>query len=576
MSEVFDVDLLIVGAGPVGLTASIMASKLGIDHQVLERREGLHELPQAHVIKTRSMEIFRRLGIEQEIHAIGTPHAEQRYTCWCETLTGYEYGRLDLNDKKGPVPRFLSVSPTYPANLPQNRLEPIIFAKARELADDRIRFRTEVDGVVQDSTGVTVQVTDPAGAEQTLRARYLIAADGAGSGIRRSLGIAFEGPSMLAQFCSIHLKSDFRPLVQDRPGVLYWILNPDVQGVFIVHDMRDCQVFMVPYNPEVMKASDFDMDRCRALVESALGVNHPFEITCIDHWTMSAQVAKHYRKDRVFLVGDAAHRFPPTGGLGMNTGIQDVNNLLWKLDAVLKGRTSESLLDSYEEECRPIARYNRDRSAQNHQSMAEVQELIGVGSDKASFRGSLEALFSPGGETRLAAVQNAIKKQIRHFAYMDVEMAPVYATGAFGASVLPIDNGNPLFEGYAPNVNPGSGLPHLYLEEGRSTLDAVSHNALTVFVPAGQARRWRTAVDAAADRNPLPMKVIEITPVAAEQWRNLCGNLDLVVVVRPDGHVGWACDAGTERPEQELEAAIAAIMGAAAPLQDDSNMKGGV
>ncbi len=570
MPDVCDTDLLIVGAGPVGLTASIIASKLGIEHLVIERRDGLHQLPQAHVIKTRSMEIFRRLGIEQEIHKKGTPHAEQQYTCWCDSLAGREYGRLDLSTKKGPSPRFLSVSPTYPANLSQNLLEPIIFAKAKELAGDRIRFRTDVGRLVQDSSGVTAYVTDQGGTDKALRAQFVIAADGATSGVRRGLDIPFDGPPMLAQFCSIHLKSDFSPLVAHRPGVLYWILNPDVQGVFIVHNMRERQVFMVPYDPEVMKASDFDEDYCRTLVESALGTSHPFEITCIDHWTMSAQVAKHFRKHRVFLVGDAAHRFPPTGGLGMNTGIQDVNNLLWKLDAVLKRRALEGLLDSYEEECRPIACYNRDRSAQNHHSMAQVQKLIGVSSDKKAFRDSLDVLFSLGNEDRIAAIQDAINKQVKHFAYMDVEMAPVYATGAFGASVPHIDNHIPPFEGYAPSVNPGSGLPHIYLDEGRSTLDAISYDALTLFVLAEHAQHWRVAMADISDKNMMSVNIVEITSSAADQWRKFCGNRDLAVMVRPDGHVGWVCDARAGEPLLELEKGIERILGVPGPIQVDT------
>ncbi len=559
MTNTYDTDLLIVGAGPVGLTASIIASRLNINHLVIEKREGLHTLPQAHVIKTRSMEIFRRLGIESEIHDAGTNPDEQQYTTWRTCMTGSEYGYLDLKHKKGPSTRFLSVSPTYPANLSQNLLEPIIYSKACEQAGDKINFNTELLGLEQDETGVTARIKDRQGNTKSLRARYLIAADGAGSTVRRQLNIAFDGPPMLAQFCTIHLRSDFTSLAAKRPGVLYWILNPDIRGVFIVHNMRKSQVFMVPYDTQKMTAANFDMDKCRDLVEKAIGKPHPFEIIGIDHWTMSAQVARTYRKDRAFLAGDAAHRFPPTGGLGMNTGVQDVNNLVWKLAAAIKGNGSEALLNSYELECRPIAEYNRDRSAHNHHAMTRVQELIGVSPDKSAFQASIDALFSDEGTNRRAKVQSAIDDQIKHFAFMDVEMAPTYKAGAFGASVPRIENDVPIVEGFVPNINPGSPFPHISLDNGRSTLDETSCNTLTLFISNSYGRQWSQAALKQAVPAPFSIKTVEINHAGHEVWQKICDHQDLAVLVRPDGHIGWVGNAQTSTPAFELATGIAKI-----------------
>lgn len=568
MSEEFDTDLLIVGAGPVGLTASIIASELGIDHWVIERREGLHALPQAHVIKTRTMEVFRRLGFEQQVHDLGTPVEGQRYTVWCESLCGNEYGRIDLAGKKGPSERFLSVSPTYPANLSQDLLEPVIFEKARALApENTIRFRTALKGFQQDADGVTAEIEDADGSLRTVRARYMIGADGAGSFVRRTLDITFEGPTVLTHFCSVHLRSDLTALTADRPGVLYWVLNPDVKGTFIVHDASSRQVFMIPYRPGEREQEDFTLDYCRDKVARAIGGDHDFDISQIDFWTMSAQVATQYRDGRVFLVGDAAHRFPPTGGLGMNTGIQDVNNLLWKLGAVLRGQAPSSLLDTYGEESLPIARRNRDRSADNFRSMAKVEQLLGVNPDPAVFAASLQALFADRTSDTWAAIQDAIDEQVRHFAYMDVEMAPVYASGAFGASVDAGNNGLPVVEGYAPGITPGGGLPHVPCADGRSTLDALAYDRLTLFVGEEHAGVWQAAIDRKAGDLPLPVRIHPIDATTQAGWARVCGRVDVAVLARPDGHVGWVCPARPEAPEEELDRMSDAVLGRSAAAQ---------
>ncbi|MEM8920578.1 MAG: FAD-dependent monooxygenase, partial [Pseudomonadota bacterium] len=370
-------DLLIVGAGPAGIAASMYASKLGLSHSVVERRDGLHKFPQAHVVKTRSLEILRRFGVEDTVHEVGSESEEQRFVTWCESLAGREYGRVDLYGRKGPSERFLSVSPSYPANTPQNKLEPVLYNCATDLAPDAFRFGTECLSVRSEEDAAVATLKNEHG-EFEERAKFIIAADGATSGMRQTLGIDFLGPRTLANFCAVHLKSDFTDLIAHRPSVLCWVISPDASGVFIVHEVRSTQVFMFAYDPETTDRSEFTEEYCRNKVATALGNDHPFEITHIAQWTMSAQVAEQYRSGRVMLVGDAAHRFPPTGGLGLNTGLQDVNNLLWKLKFVIDGRSPIELLDTYFEECRPIAKRNCDRSADNHERMLRAEEVIGV------------------------------------------------------------------------------------------------------------------------------------------------------------------------------------------------------
>ena len=562
MTNEYDTDLLIVGAGPIGLAASIIASKLGINNRVIERRDGLHSLPQAHVIKTRSMEIFRRLGIENEIHQIDTPAAEQQYIVWRTSMTGPEYGHLNLQEKKGRCDRFLSVSPTFPANLPQNLLEPIIFKKAKNQPGSKIEFNTKFLEIQQDASGVSALIEDKQGNTKTIRAKYLIGADGAGSAVRKQLGISFEGPPMLAQFCTIHLQSDFSDLTAQKPGVLYWILNPDVRGVFIVHNRRKSQVFMLPYDSERLHPSDFDMEKCRHLVTKAIGSSHAFNIVGIDQWTMSAQVASQYRKGRAFLAGDAAHRFPPTGGLGLNTGIQDVNNLVWKLKVALMENGANKLMDSYELECRPVAKRNCDRSAHNHTAMARVQELVGADKSKTEFQSSIDTLFSEEQGTQKDLVQAAINDQMKHFAAMDVEMAPTYEEGSFDTSTAHLENKIPPIEGYAPSIKPGSPLPHITLKNGASTLDCIAYDTLTLFIPSHQIKEWSQAVHSQTLPSSFHIKVVELSDKEElDAWQKVCGDRELVVLVRPDGHVGWVGDALSKEPQQDLATGVSGIFG---------------
>lgn len=551
-------DLLIVGAGPAGIAASMFASKLGLTHTVVERRSGLHRHPQAHVIKTRSLEILRRFGLDATIHAAGTPVEHQRFTTWCATLSGPEYGRIDLLGRKGPCDRFFSVSPSYPANLSQNKLEPILYDCAKTLGGGTFLFDTEcLSATTKDNHAIaTLRCNDTVYEE---RARFIIAADGAASGVRAGLGIDFEGPNALAHFCAVHIESDFTPLVQHMPGVLYWILNPEISGVFIVHDMKTTQVFMFPYDPNKTDKASFTTAYCENLVRSAIGCDHPFKISTVDTWTMSAQVAEQYRSDRVLIAGDAAHRFPPTGGLGLNTGLQDINNLMWKLKFVIEGRAPIEFLDTYTRECRPVAQRNCSRSAENHERMARVEDIIGVSNDPSAFEASISDLFSENGRQRRRVLQQALLEQMPHFAYLDVEMAPKYAVGAFGSSLASELPPLMTIEGYLPGLSPGSGLPHFEVEAGVSSLDVIAFGEFTLFVSSQFQRAWYDALQASPDL----MSLVKIYPVSEHyqyKWDRLCNMEDIAVLVRPDGHIGWVFAAASEKPTEQLRAALNVIL----------------
>lgn len=533
-------DLLVVGAGPAGLLTSVLASRLGLRHRVIERREGLHTEPSAHVLKTHTMEVYRRIGIADAIHRLGTPAGQQRYVTWCKSVAGPAYGRIDLLGKKGPVKRFLDVSPTYPANLPQTRLEPILLKQAFELGAD-VTFGSELIDIVDDGLSVTAKLRDGrTGATSTASARYLIGADGASSRVRKSIGIEMEGPSALAHFLAVNFRSDVRPLFGEHPGVLFFVVSPEINGTFIMHEPAGAQVFMTPYDPATKPASAYTSAECAQLVRTAFGCDHPFQIESIGHWTMSAQVARQYGKGRVFLVGDSAHRFPPSGGLGLNTGVEDVENLVWKLAAVVHGRAGASLLDSYEQECRPIALRNCQKSWTNNSRKAEVEDAIGVSADRTAYDAALAHLFGAGGGLHRENVETAVLDQTPHFASLEVEMAASYQTGAFLPLDAPLEPPGPSVEGYAPRIHPGAPLPHVWISETVSTLDLLGIDSFLLLIDEAERDFWSARIGSPApDRMPVVVQAISGDVGHPISWSRFCGNERRAVLVRPDGRVAW-------------------------------------
>ena len=560
-------DLLIVGAGPAGLLASIIASSIGLSHRVIERRDGLHTEPSAHVLKTHSMEVYRRVGVADAIVARSTPIELQRFITWCESVGGLTYGRLSLEGKKGRVPRFTTISPIHSCNLPQSELEPLLYARASEVAGhDPVSFGTAFAGFEEHDDHVAVRV-EGADGEATLRARYLIGADGAGSRVRRAAGIAMEGPQALAHFLAIHITSDMRPLLTRNPGVLFFIRTPTLDGFFIMHQAVGSQVFMMRVDPEATPFESFDAAKARTIVEEAIGAPHAFEIAAIDRWNMSAQIAASYRAGRVLLIGDAGHRFPPTGGLGLNTGVEDVENVIWKLGAVIRGWASPGLLDSYERECRPIAIRNTNQSVDNHRRMSEVAMTLRAEADPATFRAAIDELRADPDHPRFAEIQAAIDAQVAHFAFLELEMAATAEEGAFLPTDRPIARPMAPVEGFQPSFQPGAHVPHLWLEPGVSTIDMLRFDRFTLFAPVLDAPAWQAAADALP---PRCMPVV-VHPIAADTRGEIANAADFwrgtpyAILVRPDGRIAWVEPVHLPCRSTALQAALAAVTDARIP-----------
>ncbi len=540
MSERVEVPVLVVGAGPVGATAAILLAQQGLACLVVERAEGPQRAPAAHVVNARTFEVLRAAGLDMgAIAAACKSPTDAGCVRWVTTLVGEELGSLRYEQQGDDM---LALTPTPLRNLSQHRLEPLLLehlAKQREAAFWRGH---EWQSAEQDGDGVTSRIRDLAsGRVREVRSRYLLAADGAGSRVRLAIGIEPVGPTRLASFVMIHFEANLRRWVSGRPAVLYWTTAPDAGGTFVAHDIDSTWVYMHAFDPERESADDYTEAVCTEIVRRALGTNEPgFTIRNIRPWHMTAQVAERYREGRIFLIGDAAHRFPPTGGLGLNTGVQDAHNLAWKLAAVEAGWAPPVLLDSYDAERRPVARENTDVSLRNAVRMFEVVQALKSGTD----------------------VGAAIANQAEHFDMLGLQLGFSYEAGALvpDGSARPA-LANPVRE-FVPSGRPGARLPHAWVRAGVSTLDLVPYDRF-LLIAGRDGAAW---AEAAARITRAPLEVLRVghdVPDADGSWAAQLGiAAGGALLVRPDQHVAWRSERGAAKPQAALEAAFAAILGA--------------
>lgn len=513
---------MIVGAGPTGLTAARLCWRVGLSAIVLELRDGPQRSPAAHAVNARSFEIWRQSGIAmQPLFDAALPPSEAGHVHWVTKLGGDLIGSLPY-ERQGD--EMLAITPTPLRNLSQHRLEPLLLAPELD-----VRYRHAWRRATESEHGVLVDVDGPDGPYR-IEASYLLGADGAASAVRRSLGIELIGPRTIQSFVMIHLAADMRPLVGGLGGVLFFLIDPEARGTFVSHGLDREWVYMHAWHPDHEPVDAFTDEHCRAMVGAAIeNASVPFDVIGVSTWHMSAQIADGYRRGRTFLVGDSAHRFPPTGGLGLNTGVADVHNLVWKLAAVEAGWADPSLLDTYEAERRPVAQFNCDQSLLNAIKLIEVPIALGVTGDAAQSAAAIrDTLADP---VRRAGVEAAIAGQAIHFDLLGLQLGHSYS------GPLVVDDGSPpaaLDEparDYVPSTRPGGRLPHGWIDTTVSTLDLVDPVVPTVLVRDG------VTVPSAPPHAPT-----RVVTVDAAVWDDTFGLVpDLCLIVRPDQHIAARC-----------------------------------
>jgi len=582
------VPVLIVGGGGAGLTASMLLAGLGVEHLLISARAGTSDLPKAHVLNQRAMEILEDVGAAGEVARRGTPSQNMAATAFYAGFAGPtdEYGRqiarLECWGAGGDDENWRAASAWIQQNLPQIRLEPILRERAEELSPGRLRFHHELVGLEQDESGVTCRVRDhDVGREYSVRARYVIGADG-GRCIAEMIGVSYEGLGVVAQTATLHVSADFSRWARDPDVLIRWIQSPQ-SGVGVV---------MVPMGPErwgpeseewvihLNYPSDDPRAQSDEKVEAdarrAMGIgDHPMRIHKITRWAVDAVMASAFSVGRIHLVGDAAHRHPPTGGLGLNSAIHDVQNLCWKLAAVLGGEAGPELLDTYEPERRACDEQNAQRSLENAVNHFVIGDALGVSHDNSEEQNLANLRRMWSGRPEDAEHRSMVLRHIRagsmEFGEHNVELGYRYDSRAIVDDGTPAPDAVDPIRVYVPSTRPGSPLPHAWIDDAdgdrRAVKDLVAPGRF-LLIAGERGEDWCSAARELSATTGLALDAVRIGHLDGDLFDPRCTWLrrreigpDGAILVRPDRFVAWRRMGSADQPSEELASALSQVLG---------------
>ncbi|MEU9303198.1 FAD-dependent monooxygenase [Streptomyces sp. NPDC048269] len=535
------VPVLIVGGSLVGLCTSLFLGRHGIRHMLVEKHAGTSMHPRGRGINVRTMELFRVAGVEDRIREAASVLADNHGIMQGGSLTGDDLEWLfEEIDPGGALARF---SPAAWCLCSQNDIEPVLMSVTPELGAD-LRFSTELLSFDPDDTGVTAIVKNrDTGEHSTVRADYLVAADGPRSPVREQLGIGQSGHGDLFHNVSVTFRSrGLADVVGDRRFIVCYLTKPGADGALLPVDNRERWVFHAPWHPERGETmDDFTDERCVEHIRRAVGApDLDVEITGKAPWHAAERVAERYGTGRVFLAGDSAHEMSPTGAFGSNTGIQDAHNLAWKLAAVLNGAAGPRLLQTYEAERLPVARATSERAS------ARSAEHSHPGYEPEPGR-------APAGAGRPGGV-------------LSVAMGYRYNLGA----VLGTDPELPVVpERMRLNGEPGTRAPHMWLRGPGGRTSTVDLYERSFVLLSSEGTPWRAAARSVAAQLGVGLDAYAIgtspeADLATEEgadWAELHGTTKTgAVVVRPDGFVAWRSAEAVADPEAVLHEVLSALL----------------
>lgn len=537
-----NIPVLIVGAGPVGLSLALALARQNISSLVIERHPSVTQHPRARGVNIRTMELFRQWGNAEELLKHEQSKEARRFI-WATSLQGEEVTRIELDDVDISL-----YSPTQASLVSQDHVEESLCKTLSEYPQAQVEFLKEYISFEENAAGIVVCILDRTTQQKEyIQAQYLIAADGAHSGIRKQLNIAMDGPENLGQFCSVYCEIDISQWTKYRPCIGYFFTDLEIAGRFLASvDGANRWILGIRYQEGNTK-EDFTDEYCVEEIRRVTRVpDLQVHIINKSFWTMAAQIATHYRQGKVFLAGDAAHRLPPTGGLGMNTGVQDAHNLAWKLAHALRYGATDKLLDSYYEERAPIAKQNMLWSKENAARYTEIYE----------------ALYSNNKEKLIAKLHEQ-KNNLNH---LGLDFGFIYHSNIVcseNAQTLSVTS----YE-YRPTTLSGARAPHVSLiQKGKtiSSLDLFEKDFVLLVSADGSA--WKNIAQDLNKDLSFPLKTYQIANDGDlidlnNNWLAIYQiTATGAVLVRPDGHVAWRSQAMVEDPKAMLMAVLKKVCG---------------
>ena len=524
-SEKIEIPVLIAGGGPVGLAMAVELAHYGIQCLLVERNETTTRHPKMDLTNGRCMELFGRTGLADRLRAVGVPEDSSYDIIWASDLkpNSHELHRFCYPSNQVEYWRRRSqndgtLTREAPLRVSQILIEPEI-RKAAEEAGVDLRFATKLESFVQDDEGVTATIIEAkTGRTVEVRAKYLLACDGGNSTVRNQLGIESDGRLGAAHMYLVHFRSKaYDVLHKFGQGWHYqtgW-------GQIVAQDDREEWTLHCLVPPD----EGFEAIDPRKLITDLLGTNFEFEVLVANPVTLNYQVAHQYRAGRVFLVGDAAHQFVPTGGYGMNSGIAEVANLSWKIVAALKGWGGDALLSSYHDERQPIAYISKATSERHLGIRAAIYQLYEAAAD-------LDADTEEAAHKRLE-----LGRKIAELGNGENEAWGTEHGYRYDQSpVIPDETGYPPpFDMMTakPSTWPGSRLPHMFLADGSAVYDLLG-KWFTLLVLADVDT---SSIEAAAAKRGVPLEIVRIRDEKVRQVYEKA-----LILVRPDQHVAWRGD----------------------------------